>query len=168
MKNLILIFSLIVMFLGINGTTANAQTPSQIFDEICTKAASSNTTGYEIVAAFNASTIRKNSTYTYSHTGHGASSLYPSGSNKLVATVDVAFSDRSYFQGAKDRTTIEIYKVGSTVRAKLILNRWGNTVVNLSNVKLEKKQFGYFLTGEKTDGRSNVKYTIAMFSSMLN
>ncbi len=162
MKHLILIFSLLTLLsLSAFTTTASAQSNVQVLNELIERA------GYDgMCMAIDVTTIRKDpGKRAYTYTAHGTKEVYKNNSNNSLGSIEyrMAFSDRNRFQGNTDRQRFEVYKVGNRVDMKITLITWGNATVTLTNVKVFKDQYGYYITGKKTGGRSTSLYTVAMY-----
>lgn len=113
-------------------------------------------------------TVRSNKGQLYSYTSYSKGSLKIGAStetNLVSGDIKTAFSDRSNFAGKKDIQSIRFNTRGNGVVAQITLRSWGNSNVQLQNLQINKKSFGYFITGNTTDGRSTTYYTFGIYKS---
>lgn len=89
-----------------------------------------------------------------------------SGYNIAIKSLQTEFDDRQNFQGTKTVENLVIYKkdkynIGMTVN----MRNWGNKTIKLKNVKITKETYGYFITGNATDGNRTVYYTLGIYET---
>ena len=75
--------------------------------------------------------------------------------------VETAFNDRNNFQSKKTVESVSISSSGNNVKVKMQFHTWSQNV-ELSNVKMTKEQFGYFITGSQSNNTKTVYYTITI------
>jgi len=84
-----------------------------------------------------------------------------------TSSLQTEISDRKNFQGTKIRETIDIFKSGNTgIGVNIKMETWGNRTIRLRNVVINKRRYGYFITGQVTDGNRTVYYTIAIYKDI--
>ncbi len=106
----------------------------------------------------------KNNTYAFTSFSKGfleKKNTY----NMTIKGLTTEFDDRNNFQGAKTQESFDIYNSGNTVGVNLHLKTWGNKTLRLTDVKIKKERFGYFITGSATDGNRTVYYTIGIYET---
>ena len=118
---------------------------------------------------FTGNTVRRRSSgKSYSYTFHDSAKL---GDDAVVKNTlkrrlgNIAFSDRNFFQGNKDYSTVEFKIVGSRVDMIITSHTWGGGKKTIRNVNVKKESFGYFITGKHTNSRSTTYYTISIYRS---
>lgn len=105
----------------------------------------------------------------YSFSSYAVGQLAKKNSTTLTSgSIQTEFSDRNNFQGAKTRETIEIVNTGSSnvVGVNVKMETWGNRTLILSNVVINKRRYGYFITGQITDGNRTIYYTIGIYENV--
>jgi len=113
--------------------------------------------------------IKKSSNQKFmnSFTSYGRESLIKENNYTLKSarSVNMMFSDRNNFAGAKTRESFKIYGKTNTISVWIKLETWGNKTIVLRNVKIYKDGFGYFITGRVTDGNRTVYYTLGIYEA---
>jgi hypothetical protein len=122
----------------------------------------------DLMVNYTTTTVRLTgeSDFLYSYTANAIStfSLAYGNPNKIeTGQMDVAFSDRNYFAGGKDRMKLSLVRQGNVVKVKIFDMTWTNQESELLNVTWRKEPYGYFLTAKGSDNRSTVYYTIALY-----
>ncbi|WP_299798241.1 hypothetical protein [uncultured Maribacter sp.] len=118
--------------------------------------------GFIFNAHISSSTVKKNGNVELPFTTFGSGSLnLKKGDVVTVDNVKTAFNDRNNFQSKKTVESLSISSSGSNVKVKMYFHTWGQNV-ELSNVKITKERFGYFITGTQSNNTKTVYYTIAI------
>jgi hypothetical protein len=107
----------------------------------------------------------KNNKYAFTSFSSGFLKI-ESGYNISIRSLQTEFDDRNNFQGVKTVENLVIYKkskyeIGMTVN----MSTWGNRTIKLQNVKIAKEPYGYFITGNATDGNRTVYYTLGIYET---
>jgi hypothetical protein len=107
----------------------------------------------------------RNQSFMNSYTSYGRESLIKENNYTLKSarSVNMEFSDRNNFAGAKTRESFKIYGRTNTISVEIKLETWGNKTIVLRNVEIHKDGFGYFITGRVTDGNRTVYYTLGIY-----
>ena len=136
-----LLFGVFAFFIWSNATGLQAQSNITLFNEILNETYTQprllNITG---------NNTKHRSTYTV----HGIGFLRKDRNRRTIEGIvgEAAFSDRNNFSGKKDRQTLLLSTQGNNVRVQIRLDSWGRGLETLSNVRIHKEKFGYFITGE--------------------
>jgi len=83
--------------------------------------------------------------------------------NLIIKGLSTEIDDRNNFQGAKTEESMVIYTQGNGIGVSVNLKTWGNKTLRLTDVKLNKERYGYFITGKATEGNRTVYYTIGIY-----
>ena len=120
--------------------------------------------GFIFSAHISSTTIKKEKNIEKAFTtfASGGLKLLKDGSVK-IEKVATAFNDRDNFQGKKTLESISLSSRGNNIQIKMQFHTWAQQQVTLSNVKITKERFGYFLTGSQLNGNKTVYYTIAIY-----
>jgi len=118
--------------------------------------------GYIFNAHISSSTVKKDGNVEMPFTtfGSGSLNLIKDGSIK-IENVQTAFNDRNNFQSKKTVESLWLSSTGNNIKVKMQFHTW-NQSVELSNVKITKERFGYFITGLQSNNSKTVYYTIAI------
>jgi len=154
---LVKLLSVLMLAIGVFAPQ-NAEAQTSTFRELVRK--------YDrATVEFSTTTIRKDgSKAAYSYTSQGKGTIYSNGRELTINRIYVRFSDRSNFQGDKDQTKVRIYESGGRVRVEMTSITWGNSTSELSDVYIERTNFGYFVTGFFQNGRRATKSTFAIYT----
>ncbi len=155
---------LLAIFMFINSYDGlSAQSNSSIVQEIQGILKS----GQCLDVSLTGQTVRTRNTgglYAYSFHGQSEFSGYRNTTGKMRAGFNIHFSDRQWLQGDKDTQMLEVNLNGSQVSVNIELRDW-NSEFQLSNVKVSKERYGYFITGERTNGNSTTYYIISIYNA---
>jgi len=112
-------------------------------------------------------TVKKNKNLEQSFTSYGSFGyLRKENASAIKAfTVNTAFSDRSMFSGKKTIESFNITNRGSQVQVRITFKTWSNEVITLSNVKISKGRFGYFITGHYSKSNKSTYYTLVIYKT---
>lgn len=104
----------------------------------------------------------------YSFTSYGTASLIKENATtiKTARSVNMEFSDRNNFKGAKTLENIKIYGRSNQISVWIKLVTWGNKTIVLRNVTIRKERYGYFITGRVTDANRTVYYTLGIYETV--
>jgi len=155
--------SLVLFVVGISAGNAQSE---RIYFEDLTKLLSDKC----MQANLTRMTLRQNPgklPYTYTSHGNGTLSNTSVRGNKITCEFrNVAFSDRSYFQGAKAHVNVVLrYDASSRkVQADVYSVTYGNTRLPLTDVEFKRTRRGYVLTGMRSSGRQDEFYTFAFYA----
>jgi hypothetical protein len=107
----------------------------------------------------------KNNKYAFTSFSKGFLRI-ESGYNIAISRLQTEFDDRRNFQGAKTVENLVVYKIGrSGIGMTVNMKTWGNKTIKLKNVKITKEPYGYFITGNATDGNRTVYYTLGIYET---
>ena len=118
--------------------------------------------GFIFSAHISSSTVKKDGNVELPFTTFGSGPLnLTKGDIIKIENVETAFNDRNNFQSKKTVESISISSSGNNVKVKMQFHTWSQNV-ELSNVKITKEQFGYFITGSQSNNTKTVYYTITI------
>jgi hypothetical protein len=119
--------------------------------------------GYIFNAHISSTTVKKDGSIEKAFTtfGSGPLNLIKNGSVS-IKNVKTAFNDRNDFQSKKTVESITLSSAGKSIKIRMQFHTWAQSVVELSNAKITKERFGYFLTGSQSNGSKTVYYTIVI------
>ncbi|MEP2057905.1 MAG: hypothetical protein ABJJ05_08875 [Maribacter litoralis] len=118
--------------------------------------------GFIFNAHISSSTVKKDGNVELPFTTFGSGPLnLKKGDVVTVDNVKTAFNDRNNFQSKKTIESLSISSPGSNVKVKMNFHTWSQNV-ELSNVKITKERFGYFITGSQSNSTKTVYYTITI------
>ena len=161
-----------IMFFTVLGLKSFAQSSVSVFKELIQKIDDNllcPSMNYTLV------TVRQNPNrphkdYSYTSFGKAKISLKRGNRGIVGETRDgdqngfiTGFSDRDFFQGNKDLTKVEFSLTGNSIIGSSHLITWG-VKPQIENVKVFKKPFGYFITGEINASNSSSILTIAIYN----
>jgi hypothetical protein len=119
--------------------------------------------GYVFSAHISSTTVKKdkNVEMAFASFGTGPLKLIKNGDIR-IENVQTAFNDRNNFQGKKTVESLTLSSNGNNIKITMQFHTWAQQRVELSNAKITKERYGYFLTGVQTNGSKTVYYTIAI------
>ena len=112
-------------------------------------------------------TVKQNRNMEHSFTSYGSFGYLRKESSSAIKAFEVrtSFSDRNLFSGKKTVESLKISSSGSRVQVKITFKTWSNEVITLSNVKISKGRFGYFITGNYSKSNKSTYYTLAIYKT---
>jgi len=146
-----------------NNLSSNTQGEREAFDQLIGELGKDNR--LEIIVT--SVSVKQHGGIEHSFTGFGTGKVKKE--NDYVRTepngINTGFSDRRNFNGVKTVEHVYLSFSGNRFKIKVRLQTWGNKTIELANPTLEKRQQGYFATGNYQNGRRTFYYTIAMHES---
>ena len=107
----------------------------------------------------------KNNNYAFVSYAQGFVEKYENDKLK-ISNLNMEFDDRTNFQGPKTNEEIVVTNNHNNVVSLYVkMITWGNRFLTLKNVKITKERFGYFITGNITDGNRTVYYTLGIYKT---
>ncbi|APQ17595.1 hypothetical protein [Maribacter hydrothermalis] len=139
-------------------TLENLEYINTVFERLVSKI----NEGFIFNAHISSSTVKKDGNVELPFTTFGSGPLkLTKGDILKIENVETAFNDRNNFQSKKTVESISISSSGNNVKVKMQFHTWSQNV-ELSNVKITKEQFGYFITGSQSNNTKTVYYTITI------
>ncbi|WP_027065251.1 hypothetical protein [Maribacter sp. Hel_I_7] len=118
--------------------------------------------GFIFNAHVSSSTVKKDGNVELPFTTFGSGPLnLTKGDIIKIENIETSFNDRNNFQSKKTVESMSISSSGNNVKVKMQFHTWSQNV-ELSNVKITKERFGYFITGTQSNNTKTVYYTIAI------
>ena len=118
--------------------------------------------GFIFNAHISSSTVKKDGNVELPFTTFGSGPLnLTKGDIIKIENIETSFNDRNNFQSKKTVESMSISSSGNNVKVKMQFHTWSQNV-ELSNVKITKERFGYFITGTQSNNTKTVYYTIAI------